>query len=103
MVMVTITVAGVAYAWVRDLGQGVWAPAVMHDAFDIFMERAQTLAVASSAATLAYVTTETGVVTLILAVAIAGYLLIRTWPAPARPSRQIDGAPQTEIAAAFVR
>ena len=80
MVMITITAAGVIYAWVRDLGDSVWPVAVMHNAFNTFMETAGGLSVAGTAATLAYVTTETGVFTLLVAVGVAGALLARPWP-----------------------
>ena len=41
------------------------------------MEAAAGVAIATSPATMAYVTTETGVVTMIIMVLVAGYLLIR--------------------------
>jgi uncharacterized protein len=83
MVMVTITAAGVIYAWIRDLGDSIWPVAALHNAFNTFMEMGAGLAVAGSAATLAYVTTETGVFTMLIAVSVALGLLARPWrPAP---------------------
>jgi membrane protease YdiL (CAAX protease family) len=80
MVMVTITAAGVVYAWVNDLGRSVWPVSVMHNAFNTFMETTAGLSVAGSAATLAYATTETGIFTLLIVVGVAGLLLTRLWP-----------------------
>jgi membrane protease YdiL (CAAX protease family) len=80
MVLITITAAGVVYAWVRDLGDSVWPVTVLHNAFNTFMETAGGLSVAGTAATLAYVTTETGVFTLLTVVGIAAVLMARTWP-----------------------
>ena len=78
MVMVTITAAGVIYAWISDLG-GIWPVSVMHNAFNTFMETAAGLSIAGSAATMAYVTTETGVFTLLIALGLAATLLTRPW------------------------
>lgn len=79
-VLVTIAAGGVVYAWLRDRSGSVWAVSVMHNAFNTFMELGARLAVPTSAAALAYTTTETGAATLVLALALAGWLLSRRWP-----------------------
>ncbi|MFB4299671.1 CPBP family intramembrane glutamic endopeptidase [Actinomadura sp. NTSP31] len=80
MVLVTITLAGVVYGWLREISGGVWAVSVMHNAFNTFFETLATSAVVGSAATLAYVTTETGVATLLIVAAVAAFLVKRTRP-----------------------
>ena len=78
LVMVSITFAGVGYAWIREQSGGIWAVGVMHNTFNTIFEMLTVSAVAGSAATLAYVTTETGVVTMITVGAVgAGLLKLR--------------------------
>jgi uncharacterized membrane protein YjjP (DUF1212 family) len=48
-----------------------------HSAFNNLMAGVAGVAIATSPATMAYVTTETGVVTMIIMVLVAGYLLTR--------------------------
>jgi uncharacterized protein len=83
MVMVTIAAAGVIYAWSREVSGSVWPAAVIHNAFNTFVDLGLMVSVAGSAAALAYVTTETGVLTMLLVVATAAWFLTRTWTAPA--------------------
>jgi membrane protease YdiL (CAAX protease family) len=85
MVLATITLSGVAYGWIRELSGGVWAPSVLHNAFNTFFETLAAGAVAGSAATLAYVTTETGIFTLLTVAAVATWLLRRARPVAAGP------------------
>jgi len=96
MVMITITAAGVIYAWVNDLGRSVWPVSVMHNAFNTFMETAAGLSVAGSAATLAYATTETGIFTLLTVVGVAGLLLARSWPSNLTPANVRTQADQDQ-------
>jgi uncharacterized protein len=77
MVMVTLTLAGVWYGWLRLWSGSIWPVTLAHSAFNNLMETAASLAIATSPATMAYVTTETGVVTMIILVLVAGYLLTR--------------------------
>jgi len=79
MVMVTITAAGVVYAWSRQVSGSVWPAALIHNAFNTFVDLGLAVSVAGSAAALAYVTTETGVFTMLLVLAAAGWTLTRTW------------------------
>ena len=77
MVMVTLTLAGVWYGWLRLWSGSIWPVSLSHSAFNNLMEGAAGAAIATSPATMAYVTTETGVVTMIIVVLVAGYLLTR--------------------------
>ena len=77
MVMVTLTLAGVWYGWLRLWSGSIWPVSLSHSAFNNLMETTAGVAVVTSPATMAYVTTETGVVTMIIMVLVAGYLLTR--------------------------
>jgi CAAX protease family protein len=77
MVMVTLTLAGVWYGWLRLWSGSIWPVSLSHSAFNNLMEGVAGAAIATSPATMAYVTTETGVVTMIIVVLVAGYLLTR--------------------------
>jgi uncharacterized protein len=77
MVMVTLTLAGAWYGWLRLWSGSIWPVSLSHSAFNNLMEGVAGVAIATSPATMAYVTTETGVVTMIIMVLLAGYLLTR--------------------------
>src|SRR5215212_2779904 len=77
MVMVTLTLAGVWYGWLRLWSGSIWPVSLSHSAFDNLMETAAGVTVTTSPAMMAYVTTETGVVTMIIMVLVAAYLLTR--------------------------
>ena len=77
MVMVTLTLAGVWYGWLRLWSGSIWPVSLAHSAFNNLMEGVAGVAIATSPAMMAYVTTETGVVTMIILVLVAGYLLTR--------------------------
>src|SRR5215216_7884112 len=77
MVMVTLTLAGVWYGWLRVWSGNIWPVALSHSAFNNLMAGVAGVATASSPAAMAYVTTETGVVTMIIMVLVAGYQLTR--------------------------
>jgi uncharacterized protein len=76
-VMVTLTLAGVWYGWLRLWSGSIWPVSLSHSAFNNLMETVAGVAIATSPATMAYVTTETGVATMIIMVVVAGYLLTR--------------------------
>ncbi len=89
-VLVTITLAGIPYAWLRWSSGSIWPVAVMHAVFNDAMGRWTTIAVATSPAALAYTTTETGLVTVVLMVILGALLLTvghRTFAAGAQTSR----------------
>jgi uncharacterized protein len=77
MVMVTLTLAGVWYGWLRLWSGSIWPVSLSHSAFDNLMETAAGVAVTTSPSMMAYVTTETGLVTMIIMVLVAAYLLTR--------------------------
>jgi uncharacterized protein len=77
MVMVTLTLAGVWYGWLRLWSGSIWPVSLSHSTFNNLMEGVGGVAIATSPAMMAYVTTETGVVTMIIMVLLAGYLLTR--------------------------
>jgi uncharacterized protein len=77
IVMVTLTLAGVWYGWLRLWSGSIWPVSLSHSAFDNLMETVAGVAVTTSPAMMAYVTTETGVATMIIMVLVAGYLLTR--------------------------
>jgi membrane protease YdiL (CAAX protease family) len=77
MVMITITLAGVWYGWLRLSSGSIWPVCLSHSAFNNVMETLAGVAIVSSAATMAYVTTETGIVTMLIIALVAGYLLVR--------------------------
>ena len=76
-VMVTITMAGVWYAWLRLRAGSIWAVSLSHATFNNVAAALTAVAVPTSQAAMAYATTETGAATMILLVAAAAYLLTR--------------------------
>jgi membrane protease YdiL (CAAX protease family) len=76
MVMITISLAGVWYGWLRLSSGSIWPVCLSHSAFNNVMETFAGVAIVSSAATMAYVTTETGIVTMLIMVLVAGFLLV---------------------------
>lgn len=80
MVMVTLTFGGVFYAWLRLTTGSIWPVSVAHSAFNNVMDGFAKAGVVSSPAAFAYVTTETGVFTLVVVVVVAGWLLVRRAP-----------------------
>ena len=77
MVMVTLTLAGVWYGWLRLWSGSIWPVSLSHSTFNNVIEGVGGAAIATSPATMAYVTTETGATTMIIMIVVAGYLLTR--------------------------
>ena len=77
MVMVTLTLAGAWYGWLRLWSGSIWPVSLSHSAFNSVLQGAAGIAIATSPAAMAYTTTETGVVTLLIVLATAVYLLTR--------------------------
>jgi hypothetical protein len=71
--MVTLTLAGVWYGWLRLWSGSIWPVSLSHSAFNNLMETVAGVAITTSPAMMAYGTTETGVVTMIIMVLVAGY------------------------------
>jgi membrane protease YdiL (CAAX protease family) len=81
-VVVTMTLAGVLYAWLRRRSGSVWPVALAHSAFNTFWTTGALAAAVASPALFAVVTTETGLVTTVLAAVVAGVLITRRTPTP---------------------
>jgi hypothetical protein len=77
MVMITLTLAGGWYGWLRLSSGSIWPVCLSHSVFNNVMQSLAGVAIATSPATMAYVTTETGAATLLILVLVAGYLLVR--------------------------
>jgi uncharacterized protein len=77
MVMVTLTLAGVWYGWLRLWAGSIWPVSLSHSTFNNVLDNGSELAIATSPAAMAYTTTETGVVTMLIVLATAVYLLTR--------------------------
>ena len=102
--MITLTLAGVWYGWLRLWSGSIWPVSLAHSAFNNLMAAAAGLAIATSPAKMAYVTTETGVVTMIIMVLVAAYLLTRRAAdfrkaEPKSPLPITDGVPSIKPAA----
>jgi uncharacterized protein len=77
MVMVTLTLAGVWYGWLRLRSRSIWPVSLSHSAFNNVGEGTAGLAITTSPVAMAYTTTETGVVTMLIVLVTAVYLLTR--------------------------
>jgi CAAX protease family protein len=77
MVMVTLTLAGVWYGWLRLWSRSIWPVSLSHSAFNNVGEVTAGLAITTSPVAMAYTTTETGVVTMLIVLVMAVYLLTR--------------------------
>jgi membrane protease YdiL (CAAX protease family) len=79
IVVVTITAAGVFYAYVRDRSGSTWAVAVAHNAANTFFDMgAVATSATGSTAALAYVAGESGLATMAAVIAVAAFLLTRS-------------------------
>ncbi|QYN37889.1 CPBP family intramembrane metalloprotease [Pseudonocardia sp. DSM 110487] len=77
MVMATLTLAGVWYGWLRLWSGSIWPVSYAHSAFNSVLQGGPRVVIATSPAAMAYTTTETGVVTLLIVLVMAVYLLTR--------------------------
>ena len=71
MVMVTPTPGRGLVRWLRLWSGSIWPVSLSHSMFNNLMEGVGGVAIATSPAMMAYVTTETGVVTMIIMVLLA--------------------------------
>jgi uncharacterized protein len=83
MVMVTLTAAGVLYGWLRLASGSIWPVALAHSTFNAAFSHGALAVTATSPAIMAYVTTETGVVTMLLTAATAVWLIRYRFAEPA--------------------
>jgi membrane protease YdiL (CAAX protease family) len=77
VVMATLTLAGVWYGWLRLWSGSIWPVSYAHSAFNAALQGGPRVVIATSPAAMAYTTTETGVVTLLIVLVTAVYLLTR--------------------------
>ncbi|MEP6760366.1 MAG: type II CAAX endopeptidase family protein [Sporichthyaceae bacterium] len=77
VVVVTITFAGVFYAYLWDRSRSVWPVAVAHNAANTMFTLGASAVVAPSATKLAYVSGESGLATLGAVVVVAVVLLVK--------------------------
>ena len=86
MAVLTITAAGVFYAWLWDRSGSVWAAAAGHAAANLTFSVGFTLVASTTPESLAYVAGETGFATFGVVVVTAALLLSRAavWQNPAR-------------------
>lgn len=79
-VVVTVTAAGVFYAWLKDRSGSVWPVALAHGTVNVLIDGTAYVVVLSPVA-FAHTATESGFVTLATTAAAAAYLLARgrTW------------------------
>ncbi len=80
MVVVTVTLAGVIYGWLRDRSGSVWPVAVAHATINNLIAGGGLIIVVAPV-TLAYTAGESGVATLVAVLGFAAVLLVRgsTW------------------------
>jgi membrane protease YdiL (CAAX protease family) len=71
MVVVTVTLAGVFYAWLRTRSATVWPVAIAHSTVNVCFEGLHRTVVTSAPAALAYTAGEAGVGTVLVLTAIA--------------------------------
>ena len=79
-VVVTLTAAGVFYAWLKDRSGSVWPVALAHGTVNVLID-GTTYVVVLSPVAFAHTATESGFVTLAAAAVVAAFLLVRgrTW------------------------
>jgi membrane protease YdiL (CAAX protease family) len=88
VVVVTLTLAGVLYAWLRDRSGSVWPVAFAHATVNTFVDGGDLIVVTAPVA-LAYTAGESGIMTLVAVLGTAIVLLLRgsTWRSAASPVR----------------
>ena len=87
MVVVTMTLAGVIYAWLRDRSGSVWPVALAHSTINTFLDGAGLITVVAPV-TLAYTAGESGIATFVAVLGVAAALLVRgsTWRSNVSPA-----------------
>ncbi len=82
MVLLSVTSAGVFYAWLKDRSRSVWPVAFAHATVNVFIDGSGLIVIVTPLA-LAYTATESGLVTFAAITTIAALLLVRgrTWGA----------------------
>ncbi len=75
--LLTLTAGGIFYSYLRISSNSLWSVAVGHGAFNTFWGMFTTFAVPTSALWMEYLSGESGVITLMLAIVAVGWLLRR--------------------------
>jgi CAAX protease family protein len=75
--LLTLTAGGVFYSYLRLTSNSLWPVALGHGAFNTFWSMFTALAVPTSPLWMEYLSGESGVITLILAVVAVGFLVQR--------------------------
>jgi membrane protease YdiL (CAAX protease family) len=75
-VVVTITAAGVFYAWLKDRSGSVWPVSLAHGTVNVLIDGTPYVVVLAPVA-FAHTATESGLVTMAATIALAGLLLVR--------------------------
>jgi membrane protease YdiL (CAAX protease family) len=75
--LLTLTVAGICYGYLRLSTASVWPASIAHSAFNIFWARFNAFTVSNSPDALEYLAGESGIVTLLGLVIVAGWLARR--------------------------
>ncbi|WP_371404186.1 CPBP family intramembrane metalloprotease [Kribbella sp. NBC_00662] len=93
--VLTITAAGVLYAWLRDRSNSVWPVAIAHNVANTVFDLGASAVVATSGSSLAYVAGETGFATLGACVVVAVVLLrwARVWRTPVVDRESVEQQP----------
>jgi membrane protease YdiL (CAAX protease family) len=80
LVLLSVTSAGVFYAWLKDRSGSVWPVAFAHATVNVFVDGSGLIVVVAPVA-LAYTATESGLATFAAITSLAAVLLVRgrTW------------------------
>lgn len=93
--VLTITAAGVLYAWLRDRSNSVWPVAIAHNVANTVFDLGASAVVATSGSSLAYVAGETGFATMGACAVVAVVLLrwARVWRTPVVDGESVEQQP----------
>ncbi len=85
IVVVTITSAGVFYAWLKDRSASIWPVAIAHNTANTVFDIGAAATITTSPAALAYTAGESGIATMLVVAGFAVCLLARSsvWDQPA--------------------
>ena len=93
LTMITITAAGIFYAWLRDSSQSIWPAAIAHAAGNTLLAFVASAALPAASVSMAYIAGEGGWVTAVVMTAVAIAVLriaSRTVWRPAEQSQLIS-------------
>jgi membrane protease YdiL (CAAX protease family) len=95
LVVATVTVAGVFYAWLKNCSGSIWPVTIAHATANTVFAFGAAAAITTAPAALAYTAGESGVVTFLVIAGIAVILLVRgsTWDKHPSTAATIDTSP----------